>query len=334
MLSRPIVASMWRPWDSPPYDRYAPPYPDQSYVPLGASEAEVRALLDRPKATSWIDSDQGFVMHLKPGIIRSNSEHSACTEGFTTPEEKSVRTDRVSWVAYGAQFRLPEVHPSGLGDVIALNAQFQVNEAKTDVLYLVVSAIRYMDNSAILQVETRAGGIIAQIPMSGTFAEVHVLHDNVAGTIEIMHDGASVHKTSAIWPEVWFRVNVGRRANTQILRQGFVEASLCSDLRWLQDPIDTHWRSLTEEPIHLPDIATTHKLPAFSATAPAITVVSEQGYEFEFSTTHALPVFTSTAPLAIYTGPYQIVEESFETTHALPTFTSTAPDITLRRVIE
>lgn len=334
MLSRPIVASMWRPWDSPPYDRYAPPYPDQSYVPLGASAAEVRALLDRPKATSWIDSDQGFVMHLKPGIIRSNSEHSACTEGFTTPEEKSVRTDRVSWVAYGAQFRLPEVHPSGLGDVIALNAQFQVNEAKTDVLYLVVSAIRYMDNSAILQVETRAGGIIAQIPMSGTFAEVHVLHDNVAGTIEVIHDGTSVHKTSARWPEVWFRVNVGRRANTQILRQGFVEASLCSDLRWLEDPISPHWRSLSELPIQLPDNTTTHAIPVVTSGTPEITIVSQQGLDFEFEVTHAIPTVSAMAPEVTVTGPYQIVQEVRSTTHAIPAVSSEAPEISLRRVIE
>lgn len=333
-MSRPILASAWRPWDSPPFDRYAPAYPSQSYVPLGASADEVQTILDRPKALSWIGSKQGFVMHLKPGIVRSNSEHSACTEGFTTPEEKSVRTDRVSWVAYGAQLRLPEVHPSGLGDVIALNAQFQVNEAKTDVLYLVVSAIRYMDNSAILQVETRTGGIIAQIPMSGTFAEVHVLHDNVAGTIEIMHDGASVHKTSAIWPEVWFRVNVGQRANTQILRQGFVEASLCSDLRWLQDPIDTHWRSLTELPKHLPNIATTHAIPAITSGPPEIEVVSQQGLDFEFGITHAIPAITATVPEAIITGPHQIVQEVRGTTHAVPTISSGSPEISLRRVIE
>lgn len=249
MLNRPIVASMWRPWDSPPYDRYAPPYTNQSYVPLGASEAEVRALLDRPKATSWIASNQGFVMHLKPGIVRSNSEHSACTEGFTTPEEKSVRTDRVSWVAYGAQFRLPEVHPSGLGDVIALNAQFQVHEAKDPNFLVIVSAIRYMDNSAILQVETRASGIVAQVPLDGTFAEVHFLHDSSAGNLSIQHDGQQLVRINRVVPSVAFRVNVGRRANTQVLRQGFVEVSLCSDLRWLTDPIEEHWRPVTYVPM-------------------------------------------------------------------------------------
>lgn len=261
-MSRPILASAWRPWDNPPFDRYAPAYPSQSYVPLGASADEVQTILDRPKALSWIGSKQGFVMHLKPGIVRSNSEHSACTEGFTTPGEKSVRTDRVSWVAYGAQFRLPEVHPSGLGDVIALNAQFQVHEAKDPNFLVIVSAIRYMDNSAILQVETRASGIVAQVPIDGAFSEVHFLHDSSAGNLSIQHDGQQLVRINRVVPSVAFRVNVGRRANIQILRQGFVEASLCSDLRWLQDPIEQKWRDLSAVPF----VAGVHEQPVGYAT--------------------------------------------------------------------
>ena len=320
---------------TPPEDRYSPAFDDQSFVPLGASAEEVESILSRPKATSWVGSDQGYVMCLTRGVVESDQEHSACTEGFMSAQEQSVRTDRVIYTAYGAQFRLPEVSPEGSSQDIALISQFQIHEGKDPNFLVIVSAIRYKDNSAILQFETRDEGIISQVPFERSVEEVHFLHNSDDSSFSVVHLNQTMVRIERDIKSVAFRINVGRRVGSVILQEAFIEASLCSDLRWLQDPIDTHWRSLTTEP-HAKVTSTTAS-PIADVTAPVVIIglVDTSAGEVTAEDTpppisEVVGSFVTISLQAAYL-PYEITEDA-----PPPIADVSAPvvSINLRRVVE